>query len=216
MGKLAQAFLTKKEQNSVTAAVQQAERITSGEIVPMIVSRSHEYPLASALGALAISLPVALGGALLVAPWLWLAHDKLSLFLFIFLPLLFLSYFLVARWPQLQRVFLLAGQVDREVERGALAAFYGEQLNRTAEANGILVYISVLEQRVFILGDQGINDRLEPQIWDSLVTELTGAIKKHNRCQGICDTVKAIGNLLQHHFPYQKDDKDELHNLIIR
>jgi putative membrane protein len=216
MANLAAAFLTKEEQQEVTAAVQKAERVTSGEIVPMIVSRSHEYPLASALGAFAISLPIALGGSLTIAPWTWLAHGRLSLFLAIFLPILPFAYLLIMRWPQLQSYFLIASQVKREVERSALAAFYREELHRTANANGILLYISVLERQVFILGDRGINERLEPHVWSSLVAELTKKLKEDGRCRGICETIQAIGELLRHQFPYQHDDKDELHNLIIR
>lgn len=216
MNKLAQTFLTDDERQKVTAAVKEAEKITSGEIVPMIVSRSHEYPFASALGAFLLSLPTALLVASLVAPWLWRGGTDLLIFLPIFLVLLLLSYPLVAKQLWLQRFFLVPSEVQREVERAALAAFYHEQLDRTKDANGILLYISVLEQKVFILGDRGINDRLAPETWADIIASLTTDIKRHNRCEGICKAVAAIGTLLRQHFPYQKNDTDELHNLIIR
>ena len=56
MQTLAKEFLTDTEQQAVTAVVKQAERETSGEIVPMIVSASHHYPMATIRGAALIAL----------------------------------------------------------------------------------------------------------------------------------------------------------------
>lgn len=102
------------------------------------------------------------------------------------------------------------------MHEGALAAFYAEKLHKTAEANGILLYISVLEHKVWILADAGINSKIDPGEWDSVVAELTAGIKAGRRCQAICEAIRRTGQILTTHFPHQRDDRDELHNLIIR
>ena len=50
MTTLAEQFLSAEERQTVTQAVQAAEKRTSGEIVAMIVSESHNYPVAPIVG----------------------------------------------------------------------------------------------------------------------------------------------------------------------
>ncbi len=73
-----------------------------------------------------------------------------------------------------------------------------------------------MEQKVWILADSNINAKIDQQEWDSTVADLTAGIKAGKPADAICQAVQRVGQILQTHFPYQKDDKDELHNLIIR
>jgi putative membrane protein len=213
---LAEKFLTKAEQQQVTEAVQQAERTTSGEIVPMIVSRSHDYPMAAVTCSVAISLPLGLLLTDIIGERLWIGPQNMWLFLGLFAALYALCYPLVKRSDRLKHFFLNSGQVEQEVKKSALSAFYAEQLHKTKDANGILLYISVMEQKVWILGDSNINDKIDQKEWDSTVADLTAGIKAGNSAEAICEAVHRIEHILRIHFPYQKDDTDELHNLIIR
>lgn len=216
MNNPAAQFLTQAEQDQVTAVVREVELTTSGEIVPMIVSRSHDYPMAAALAAAAVSLPLCLLLTMLVGASLWLGQDNLWLFLALFAVCYPLLYALANRSDGLKRLFLNRRLAESEVREAALAAFYGEGLYRTRHENGILLYISVVEQKVWILADAGINSRIEQKVWEDLVTDLTAGIKSGRRCEAICQAVRRVGRILQSHFPYEKSDQDELHNLIIR
>ena len=213
---LAEKFLTTAEQQQVTDAVQKAERTTSGEIVPMIVSRSHDYPMAAVTCSVSMVLPLALLLTSLIGERLWIGPQNLWLFLAVFALLYALFYPLVFRSDRLKRYFLNQRQVEQEVKKGALSAFYGEQLYKTRDANGILLYISVMEQKVWILADTNINAEIKQQEWDSMVVDLTAGIKAGKSAEAICEAIQRIGQILQTHFPYKKDDEDELHNLIIR
>lgn len=102
------------------------------------------------------------------------------------------------------------------MEEGAVTTFFSEQLYKTEKENGILLYISVMEQKVCILGDCGINAILEQNVWDDIVSNLTRGIRNANRCESICEAVKETGEILAAHFPAQKSDINELHNIIIR
>lgn len=216
MKTLAEKFLTAAEQQRVTQTVREAERTTSGEIVPMLVSRSHDYPLATLTCCVSFALPIALLLTNLIGERIWIGPQNMWLFLGLFAALHALLYPLVKRSDRLKHFFLNSEQVEKEVIKSALAAFYSEQLHQTKDANGILLYISVMEQRVWILADTNINAKIDQQEWDATVADLTAGIKAGQPAEALCQAVQRVGQILRTHFPYQKDDTDELHNLIIR
>jgi len=216
MKTLAENFLTAEEQKRVTEAVQQAEKQTSGEIVPMIVSASHSYPMAPVVGGVFFALPMALLSARLFGAYLWLGTDNMWLFVAFFIFYYIIAYLIVARFTQLKRFFMSADRANLAVQQAAAAAFFREALYKTRDANGILLYISVLEHRVWVLGDRGISAMIDPSAWQEIVDLVVRNIKKDRRCDAVCEAVSKIGSILQEHFPYKKDDQDELHNLIIR
>lgn len=216
MQTIAQNFLTLAEQEKITAEVQQAELTTSGEIVVMVVSKSHSYPAAAITGSIFFALPSALLLNTFIGPVVWLGSQNLYLFLVLF-GLLYLSFLpLTTRYDQIKRFFLNPKHVEEEVKEGAITAFFTEQLYKTERENGILLYISVMEQKVWILGDRGINEKIEKKTWGNIISELTLGIRNKNRCDAICEAVKKTGEILRVHFPAIKDDKNELHNIIIR
>ena len=216
MTTLAEQFLTAEERQTVTEAVQMAEKTTSGEIVPMIVSESHSYPVAPIVGGVFFALPIALLSARLFGGLLWLGTDTMWLFLVFFTVYYGIGYFSVKRIYGLKRFFFSPTRADLAVQEAAAAAFFSEALHDTRDANGILLYISVFEHRVWVLGDRGINDKIDPQTWQEIVDLVSRGIKQGSRCQAICDGIERIGAILEEHFPIKADDKNELHNLIIR
>ncbi|WP_163337639.1 TPM domain-containing protein [Desulfopila sp. IMCC35008] len=216
MKNLAKKFLTEEEQQKITETVQRMEKLTSGEIVPMVVSTSHDYPVAKAIGAGLLTLPLALLLTSITGSYLWLGPQNMWLFLAYASIFYFPLYKLVGSNPPIMRLFLLARQVEEEVEEAAVSAFYNEGLYRTRQENGILVFISVLEKKVWVLGDRGINERVGPNEWQDIIKELSEGIRDDQQCEAICRSITRIGNVLRHHFPIQEDDHDELHNIIIR
>lgn len=215
MTTLAQSFLTPAEQETITRCVQEAEKQTSGEIVPMIVSESHRYPLAPVSGATFISLPTALLATHLLGKYFWIGPDNMWLFLICFILLYIVFYPLVKNISWLKRRFLLPKRADEEVRAGAEQAFFREKLYRTKAQNGILLYISVFEHRVWILGDSGINEKIPQEQWQEIVDSVIDGIKKNRQGEAICEAVTRIGSILQEYYPSTKEDKDQLHNLII-
>ncbi len=212
----AERFLTNAEQQQVTEVVQAAERITSGEIVPMVVSRSHDYPMAAVTCAVSLVLPSALLLTNIIGGRFWIGAQNMWLFLGLFAALYILVYRLALRSDKLKKHFLNPRHVEQEVKKSALAAFYSEQLHKTKDANGILLYVSVMEQKVWLLADSNINAQIDQQEWETTITDLTSGIKAGKPAEAICEAVRRIGEILRTHFPYQKDDVDELHNLIIK
>ncbi len=212
----AQRFLTQAEQELITEAVHRAENKTSGEIVPLITSSSGDYLSSRIVASLCLALLAGLPLTHLLGQSFWLGPQNMYLFLGLLIVLYPLFHFMFYNFRSLQRFFLIEKEVTRRVQDAALAAFYAEELYRTKKENGVLLYISLLEQRVWILADRGINDKLNPVIWQELVTHLTAELKKGNGCTGICHVIDRIGSILEEKFPYEQGDQNELHDLILR
>lgn len=216
MKTLAQQFLTEQEQDKITQAVHRAEKITSGEIVPMVVSNSSEYPAATIIGGFMLSFLCSLACTPYIGKALWLGSNNMLLFVGCFLVLFYPFYLLVDRWPALKRFLLIKKEIRQEVEEHAVTGFFQEQLYETRGKNGILIFISVFEHHVVILGDSGINEKIDPGSWEKMVDHIVTGIKNNRQCDAICEVIEEIGTVLQSHFPIREDDINELHNLIIR
>jgi len=214
MQTLAEKFFTTQEQEEITRTVQRVEQQTSGEIVPMVVSASHGYPEAELIGASVLALPLALIAALITRALFWWQGELLWLFLAL-LALFFVGARLLMRHPVLLRLFLNGERAAAEVERAAFTHFHASGLQATRDATGVLIYISVLERRVWILGDRGINQQLPPQTWEEAVSRLTAGIREKRQGAALCATIEEIGDLLRTHFPLKQDDRNELSDLII-
>jgi len=106
--------------------------------------------------------------------------------------------------------------MDDEVSGGALASFYENGLHKTREENGVLIFISVFERKVWILADRGVNEKIDHSEWEKIIADLTSGIKKGNQCGAIVSAVGAVGAVLREKFPYREDDTNELDNLIIK
>lgn len=215
MKDLAKDFLANDERTRVKKAVKEAEKLTSGEIVVMIISASYQYPMANVIGAAAFALTLALIFTPLVGAWLWIGSQNMWLFLGFLTVLFILFYEFIRRNHWLKRFFISGKEIDDEVEEAAITNFFDQGLYRTRDETGVLVLISVLERRVWILADRGINAKVPEGQWDDIVKMITDGIRQKRSADAICAAVEKIGELLKTHFPIKPDDIDELKNLII-
>jgi putative membrane protein len=211
----AKEFLSDDERARVNAAVKEAEKLTAGEIVVMIISASYQYPMANVIGAAAFALPLALIFTPLVGGWLWIGSQNMWLFLGFLTVLFILFHEVIRRTPWLKRFFISRNEIDDEVEEAAITNFFDQGLYRTRDETGVLVLISVFEHKVWILADRGINAKVPEGQWDDIVKMITAGIKQKRPADAICEAVEKIGALLKENFPIKPDDTDELKNLII-
>lgn len=91
------------------------------------------------------------------------------------------------------------------------------QMDQTQNRNGVLFYVGVADHSFVILGDKGINDRVESNFWDQTKDLVISFFKKGEYKQGLVEGVLKAGLKLKQLFPYDKDaDLDELPNEISR
>lgn len=213
---MAQKFFSADEQKQISDAVHRAELKTSGELVPMLVCESHSYPLAAVRGGTIVALLAALLGTPPVARQFWLEPNNLWVFLALFVPVFLLTNLFIRLFPGFKRWFLLSSEKDEEVQNSAFAAFFTEKLYKTKDANGVLIYISLLEHRAWIIGDSGISKRIPQEQWQDAIAVITEGIRRKEQCQALCKAIAMVGDILEREFPIQDGDRNELHNLIIR
>jgi len=96
------------------------------------------------------------------------------------------------------------------------AATYFKKLgmNKTAQRNGVLIYIATQDQQFAIIGDAGINKLVPNDFWDSTKDTMLGYFKEGNMTGGIIAGIKIAGEQLQTFFPYLDGDVNELPNEI--
>jgi len=201
-------YLSSDQQAAIRAAVGKAESLTSGEIVPLLVAQSDDYREAAAQAAAIIASALALVLALVI-------HDTSVWF---FLPTTFVLYFpilaAVRRMPLLKLAFTPAARVRELVRLQALRVFYENGLHRTRDENGILIFISLLEHKVWILGDRGINAVIPPERWRTLASSLSTGIRQGLLTDALIGVIAEMGEVLRQHFPSRHDDINELPDLL--
>ncbi|MFC1580316.1 TPM domain-containing protein [Thermodesulfobacteriota bacterium] len=216
MKDLSRKFLYESERQRIMERVKKAETLTSGEIVPLIVSSSFNYPMANVLGGALFGFFLALILTPVVGRQLWLGPSNMWLFIGFFVSSFIVCYILVKMVPWLKRVFISKTEMESEVNEAAITAFYREGLNKTRDETGILIFISVFEHKVCVLADKGINNKVHEGQWDEIVAMIIDGIKKKRQADAICEAIEKVALLLREHFPIRPDDRDELENLIVK
>lgn len=209
MAKISDGFFSADEKRRIEAAVEEAEKRTSGEIVPMVVDAAYDYPRAEIIGGGFFALAF----ASLISWWWW--HASLWAFLPAFLLLYLPCKWLIRYIPPLKRLLIAEAEIDAEVNERALVAFVEQGLHHTRDATGILILVCLFEHEVEVLADRGINAVVPHETWQEIVTMVTDGLRRGEACEALCRAVGRCGDLLQEHFPARQDDIDELPNLII-
>ncbi len=91
-----------------------------------------------------------------------------------------------------------------------------EKLNmhQTELRNGVLFYLAVEDKKFAILGDKGINNVVAIDFWDSIRNKMLEEFKQEQFTIGLCKGIEMAGDKLKTHFPFQKNDANELTNDI--
>lgn len=208
-GKKADNFFSEPEKQQISTLVKKAERATSGEIAVMVVDGSDSYREAEILGALLLSAFIALVVAVsLHHVTIWSYIPGVVIFWF---PALYL----IRGFPRFKLALAGKKRLEEAVRERAVRAFFEKKLYRTREETGILIFISLLEHKVWILGDRGINERIDPQFWQAMAGELAGKIREGRAFDGLCSVIEKLGRVLEEHFPQTAGDTNELSDEVI-
>lgn len=107
------------------------------------------------------------------------------------------------------RVHIESKCPENEMDR---AAYWFAQLNmhKTEQRNGVLFYMAVEDRKFAIIGDVGINQKVEDGFWDKTKDLMLDYFKDGKISQGFSVGIIQAGLQLKKHFPYQTDDVNEL------
>lgn len=87
-------------------------------------------------------------------------------------------------------------------------------MKETAERNGILFYIAIVDRQFAVIGDSGIHAKVPEGFWDQVRNEVQTNFKAGNFVDGLVAGINMAGVELAKYFPRKDDDKDELSNDI--
>ena len=88
-------------------------------------------------------------------------------------------------------------------------------MDRTAERNGVLIYLAPLTRELAIIGDQGIHERCPTGFWEARVTQATGEFRAGRFSEGLVGVIQAVGEELSRHFPRSASDRNELPDDVV-
>jgi uncharacterized membrane protein len=88
------------------------------------------------------------------------------------------------------------------------------KMHKTAERNGVLIYLALADKKMAILGDKGINEKVPEGFWDLAYSSMKKLFAEANYTEGLVVGIGMAGEKLRTYFPYQKDDSNELSNEI--
>jgi putative membrane protein len=201
------ALLAKDALTRIEQTVAEIEQRTAAELVVVSVGQSASYAEIKLGYALALAL---LAGALGHVAWPE-AHVVTLLWLQLGAAVLAL---LALSVPALLRRCVSAAVLQHSVDQRARLAFAEYAVFDTRDRSGVLIMISELEHRVVILGDSGIHARIQAAGWKTHVERIVAAIRAGRAEQGICETLRAIGEVLTVEFPVRPDDVNELSDAV--
>ena len=222
-----QLLISQADHDRVSAAVQEAEAHTSGEIVTIVARRSDSYhdvglSWAAAAVFLALALMAAFPAQLrtflssLLLDW---DHELADWKLLLGLTAILILKFLVVRYllaiMPLRMLMTPRATKARRVRRRAILLFRTAAEARTRGRTGVLIYLSLDEHRAEIVADRAINDKVAPEAWGDAMAALIDAIRAGQPGEGLARAVAQVGAVLSTHFPREQDDINELPDRLI-
>lgn len=97
----------------------------------------------------------------------------------------------------------------------AIEYFSKLDMDKTAQRNGVLIYLAHADHKFAIIGDSGINKVVPNDFWETTKIAMTAHFAKGNLANGIIAGVSLAGEKLALFFPYQPGDINELPNDIV-
>jgi uncharacterized membrane protein len=108
--------------------------------------------------------------------------------------------------------------IESEIKGDVLdrAAYLFEYLNmhKTAQRNGVLFYLATKTRKFAILGDAGINASVPADFWNEIKEKMGASFAEGKFAEGLSQGILSAGEQLKKHFPYEKNDVNELSDEI--
>ena len=88
-------------------------------------------------------------------------------------------------------------------------------MDKTAQRNGVLIYLASDDHKFAIIGDKGINNVVPEDFWETTQVAMKAHFSSGNLAEGIIAGVALAGEKLALFFPHQSGDVNELPNDIL-
>jgi uncharacterized membrane protein len=111
------------------------------------------------------------------------------------------------------RVFVSSRATDDAV-KSAGQQFERMAMTRTAQRNGVLIFLAPTSHAFAVIGDQGVHEKCGDAFWRELAAAMSEHFKRGDFTDGLILGITRAGDLLARHFPRTPDDRNELPDAI--
>lgn len=197
----------KTARERIAAAVTEIERHTDAEVVTVVAASADDYRWIGLFWAALVALigpgivAFFVGGldgrTLLLTQWL----------VFVIAGLVFRNHRIAPR--------LVPKRLRHE--RAALLArqqFLAQNLHRTDDATGMLIFVAEAEHYVEILVDHGIAQRIDDSVFAGLIATFTQRVAKNETAEGFIECIQACGTHLARAVP-ATHERNELSDRLV-
>ena len=88
-------------------------------------------------------------------------------------------------------------------------------MDKTAQHNGVLIYLAHEDHKFAIIGDRGIDNVVPDDFWETTQVAMKAHFLSGNLAEGVVAGIALAGEKLALYFPPQNGDVNELPNEII-
>ena len=199
--------LSAADRERITQAVQEAERHTSAEIVPMIVARSGLYRDAQHVAGLIAAFITLAALLTLEAAWLpWGWHAANAVWLVLAVTLAYVSGAWIGREPTVIRLLTSRTRMKQKVALRAGRAFAHHAVSQTRERTGVLIMLSILEKQIYVLPDRLLAGRVSAERWQQVVQAAVEQLHDGAIAEGLSQAIAACGVVLAEACPGRPGD----------
>jgi uncharacterized membrane protein len=96
----------------------------------------------------------------------------------------------------------------------AVRVFERLGMHRTAQRNGVLIYLAIADRKLAVIGDAGVHQRVSDEYWERLTAMLVADFREARPRDGLLKAVRDVGDTLRQHFPRAPDDRNELSDQV--
>ena len=217
----AKKFFSESDVSKIENRIRDIEKDTSGEIVVYVASKSARYLDIIFAAAMLLSLTLSYSAVRVLPLFSYRVENLLSIFhgldvfLLFFLSLFIFFYFLLRHFPSFCGPFISRKRKLMETEQKALQAFYENALYRTKDETGILLLISLLERRIYLLADRGILGKIDKEDLSAYVENISVGIRGNDAANTICAVIDDLGRTLKREFPAKDGNPNELSDRVV-
>ena len=112
------------------------------------------------------------------------------------------------------RVHIEPSSLKKSPLERAAEVFNYLQMDTTQERNGVLIYVAANDKTFAIYGDKGINEVVPNDFWESTKDIIQNHFRHRHFKLGLTEGINKAGEELKAHFPWEKDDINELPDQI--
>lgn len=215
---VASQLFNEDDRKAISAAVAEAEKRTSAEIVPVVATSSDRYERAEDIIGLITALVA------VAVTWTqfqrlhtdWEGEPELTLQLPFVLAVFgagwALGLLLAKGIPALKRLALPRKVALGRVLIAAHHAFDSLHVRNTSGQEGVVIFVSLFERRVCVWADKAVSDKIPEAAWKDACETLVKGLKGGKAREGFVEAIRKLGDVLAKDFPVRPTDVNELSN----